>query len=287
MKSVRALSTLALALYLVVAIADAQPAPYYRVFRGYRRADVPADRFPNILADRFIPAAPATHQRNGLIAYVPALPQAGLPAGTPDEIAIVVYESEEAYRAARQTPEGQAYAALHWEFFEEPAPQTGAVPGKRTRSDTARPFARELEADQPVDVYNRFVDWQAGYTAVFVGARRPEVAPESFASEVGRHVAMVRDAFGPRGMDGYIVVVHTDPVNRTMHEIAFIHWPSREAAEAALATPEGESVRADAARLMDIQMWQEAPTFAGAIAYGQAVNVKFTPRPRPVARARP
>lgn len=262
-------------LLLSASIACAWDAPNYRVFRGYRRADVPAADFVRKLGLTFIPAAPQTHQKNGLIAYVPAVLPTTAPAGTPDEIAIVVYESAEVYAVARATPEGKAYSDLHWTLFEEPTPKG------RTRSHSAVLFDRELEVDEPVDVIKKYVDWQKGHTTVFVGARAEGIPADRFAAEVSQHVAMARDAFQGKGLDGYVAVVHSEEAHGAMQEIAWMHWTSKEAMEAAFATPEGQRVARDSARLFKVEMWSEAPAFSGSIAPGQSVNVKFAPRPRP------
>lgn len=254
--------------------------PNYRVFRGYRRADVTPGAFLDRLGWTFIPAAPQTHQKNGLIAYVPAVLPAAASPGSPDEIAIVVYESAEVYAAARNTPEGKAYADLHWTLFEEPSPSGQSLFDHRTKSHSAVPFVRDLKADEPVDVCNTYLDWQAGHTTVFVGSRAAGIAPERFVAEVSQHVAMARDAFAPQGLDGYVAVVHAERPHSALQEIAWMHWKSRAAMEAAFASPAGKRVAADAARLFAMEMWAEAPAFEGKIAPGQAVNVKFTPRPR-------
>lgn len=272
-----------LAVFLTLCTASALvawDAPNYRVFRGYRRADVPVGEFLGRLGTKFIPAAPETHQKNGLIAYIPAVLPATASPGSPDEIAIVIYESAAVYDAARNSPEGKKYSELHWTLFESPSPAGESLDDRRTKSHSAVPFARDLKIDEPVDVFNTFVDWQGGHTAVFVGSRAEGITADRFAAEVSLHVAMARDAFAPKGLDGYIAVIHSEKPHGLLQEIAWMHWKSKQDMEAALATPAGQKVARDAARLFKNEMWTEAPPFAGTIAPGQAVNVKFTPRPR-------
>jgi quinol monooxygenase YgiN len=256
-------------------------APYYRVFRGYRKGSVAVSEFQEAMAKTFIPAAPATHQKNGLIAYLPSLSPQGL-AGVPDEFAIVVYESKDAYEKARQTPEGQSYGALHWKYFEEPAnAQTGPAPDRRTRSDTAVPFARELAMGRPVDVLNHYVDWQAGYANTFIGMRKAGVSDPDFLKAMTEHVTAVREAFTPMGLDGYIAVVHEEPFSKSLMEIAYLHWKSEQAANAAFSSPIGQQLNQEGQKVMQAVMFSPAASFAGTIAPGQSVNVHFTPRPRP------
>ncbi|MBI3891189.1 MAG: hypothetical protein HY303_06625 [Candidatus Wallbacteria bacterium] len=256
-----------LAASLLAAPLEAGGAPpwFYRVFRGVRLPNVSTEDFPKILSEKFIPAAPETHAKNGLVAYVPALPPRPAPAGTPDEIAIVCYESEAVYNVARNTPEGKAYGDLHWQFFDK----------DKTKSQAAKPFGRSLLEDAPVDVIGCGIDWQAGHTAVFIGQRQAAIPADQFLTELTAHVVKARDAFHPQGLDGYIVVATPD------REIAFMHWRAREDLDKALAGPEGKAIAADAARLMSTVMWTDAPAFAGKIAYGQAVNVHFQRRPPP------
>lgn len=263
-----------------VSTAAAFGPPNYRVFRGYRRADVSVERFLSELGSTFIPAAPKTHQKNGLIAYVPAVLPQGATAGTPDEIAIVVYESPEVYAIARATPEGVAYGNLHWTLFEEPMKEGATPADHRTKSHSAVPFARDLKLDEPVDVFHRYVDWQQGHTTVFAGTKLPGMSKEAWLARVSQHVAMARDAFAGQGLDGYIAVVHSEGPHDLTQEIAWMHWTSEEAMNKAFASEAGKKVAADAAQLFKVEMWGAAPAFGGTIAPGQAVNVRFTPRPR-------
>lgn len=260
-----AVALLVVLAFPLVAAAGGTAPHFYRVFRGFRLPAVDRAGFPKILSEKFIPAAPETHAKNGLVGYVPALPPDGAPAGTPDEIAIVAYESEAVYNVARNTEEGKRYGDLHWEFFDR----------LKTKSHGARPFGRELLEDGPVDVIGCGIDWQAGCTLVFIGQRLASVPADGFLPALTNHVIRARDAFRPLGLDGYIVVSNKD------QELAWLHWKSKEKMEAALATEEGKSVAADAATIMSTVFWGEAAPFSGTIGYGQAVNVHFERRTPP------
>lgn len=253
------------ALALVAPAASSQEVPFYRVFRGFRLPSIPPETFPADLATRFLPETPRAMVPHSLVGYVPAVKPADAPASLPDEVAIVVYGSGEAYEAGRQDPIRQAYGALHWEVFEHP--KLG-----RTKSHTARPLGRGLEAEAPVDVMQAWPDWQAGQTFVFMGRRQPDVPADQFLARLTEHVVHVREAFGARGLDGYIVVANADS------EIAWMHWESPEAAEAAFHTPAGKAVVVEAAAILETVMWSPATVFEGTLDHGQAVTLRFAPQ---------
>ena len=236
--------------------------PIYRVFRGMKRADVAKDAFYEDLATRFIPAAPKTHGGKGLVAYLPAVAPATAPAGTPDEIAIVVYASEAVYQERRATPEGKAYGDMHWELFDRPA----------SKSDTAVGWTKNgpaLAPNVPVDMFEAPTDWQCGHSVVYVGQRKKDVAPAAFLAKLSQHVARNKATFGPLGMRGYVVVASED------REIAWTNWSSKGAMTRAFASEAGKAAVAFGGAFLDTVQWTDAAPFKGAVAPGQAFNVKF------------
>lgn len=255
-------------LLLTLAPALQAEAPLIRVYRGFRRAEVSSRQFLEVLSSRFIPAAPEIMAPHGLVGYVPAVPPEDKPAFVPDEIAIVVYGSAEGYSSSWDDPKVQEYGRMHGELFENS--RTG-----RTRTGTAVPFARALEADTPVDVFGTPVDWQRGFTGVFVGLRRPEVPREEFLARLTAHLVHVREQLEPLGLDGYVVSATEE------YELAWMHWPSRELADEAYQTPAGIEAAADAGRILTPLMWAPAEVFAGAVDFGEATTV-----PVPDARGR-
>ncbi len=76
----------------------------------------------------------------------------------PDELALVIYESEEKYRQIRATPEGERYSALHWDFFEK----------EISKSTVSVPFNGKLTQGQAAELRPAFQDWQQGYTHVAI-----------------------------------------------------------------------------------------------------------------------
>lgn len=249
--------------------AAADLVPYYRFYRGYKKADVSDQDFVRIMNERFVPAAAATHQKNGLVAYMPAmLPNVSvrLQDALPDEVAIVAYESKEVYDLAKATPEGQVYAEMHNELFTPTSKSLVPLP---MTSDTT-----ELVADTAYDMINLPIDWQRGVTTFYFGVRKSHVSTEDFKAALYDHVHLVTEKMQRRGLNGYLVLVADD------YEIAFMHWSSQEAMDAAFATADGALVGADAAKIMDTQMWKAAAPaiFNGGMQQGDLINFKFTPR---------
>ncbi|MBI5631464.1 MAG: hypothetical protein HY921_11335 [Elusimicrobia bacterium] len=253
-------------LVLGARLAGAAEAPYYRVFRGVKRPDVTQEYFARQLTTVFIPALPAAHAKNGAAAYLPALPPEGHPASIVDEYALVAYESEPVYQAARRTPEGQAYSDLHWTIFDR----------EKSRSDGAVPLHGTLAEETPYDVTGRPVDWQSGHSTFFIGTRHPNLEPAAFSEKLLRHVQDVEQAFRVYGLDGYVIIVTKDK-----YEAAFQHWPNPEAAGAAFASAPGQAIIAGAREILVPVQWSVVEPFNGEIRPGQAVNVLFERRSVP------
>lgn len=245
-----------------VAAEPASSAPYYRVFRGAKRADLSQADYELRLSSSFIPALPATYADKGVLAYLPALPPADKPAAVPDEFALVAWESEKAYQTATRTPEGRRHGDLHWTVFER----------KASRGTSAVPFRDALAADTAYDVFGKPVDWQTGYSTFYVGLRDPKLSPAQFLEALRKHVIAMRAVLAPRGADGYVFLGTGD------YETAYLHWPSRAAADAAFAAPEVQAaVATGRGVLVDLRYVPTEP-FAGQAKAGQALNVRFERR---------
>ncbi|MCA3124020.1 MAG: hypothetical protein ING90_15325 [Rhodocyclaceae bacterium] len=117
--------------------------PQFRVWVGWR---VPSlrnpggwSRFLEALSKTFIPATWMVMRRYGLKSYVPSVTRPDLPHGCPEETALLVYESREAYEVSRTTVGGRSYGLMHGAVFEMPSPSrsawaeqwTGAGPGRK------------------------------------------------------------------------------------------------------------------------------------------------------------
>lgn len=96
-------------------------APAFRVWVGWRAASMRGpngwSRFSDALGKTFIPATWMVMQRYGLRAYVPSVTQADPPRGCPEETALLVYETPEAYERHKATVGGRSYGQMHGAVF--------------------------------------------------------------------------------------------------------------------------------------------------------------------------
>src|SRR5215471_12774693 len=147
--------------------AGSKPVPpdAVRVWRGFRlQTLMPAD-FLKALGTIFIPVTAQLQRLYGLTAYLPTVLPLSKPDGVPDEIALVFYESQQAYTDTSAIVAGRAYSLLHRTVFAFPASQTGFP----------ILFQSTANLGQPYHLFTGAVDWRQGYTQLFVGARAPSV----------------------------------------------------------------------------------------------------------------
>ncbi len=142
-----------------------EAAPYYRVWRGFKKEPFTSEQFNEAIAKVFVPATVEYGTGKSLTAYIPAIPNKVEGQLIPDEIALVVYDTKERYEALRATPMGKAYGDLHWEYFIR-APQDPAVPIplNASKSATAEAFPETalLENGKAYDLLQATADWQKG-----------------------------------------------------------------------------------------------------------------------------
>ena len=244
------------------ALRAAETGPYYRVFRGVQRQDIPIAEFRRKLVSEFIPALPALQEKLGARVYIPALTPDNKPAGLADEFAMVEYDSESAYRAARETPVGKQYGDRHWTVFDS----------TRTKTGGAVAFAGTVEAETPYDVLGKKTDWQSGYVTFYVGLRKAGVSEVDFLKGMAKHVADVKAVLEPQGLDAYVMVANGQ------YEAAWQRWPSQEAAQKAFASPAFQALIPEGSSLLENLQFSEAARFVGTLAPGQAVNVPIGTR---------
>jgi hypothetical protein len=171
MKITTILLICAVSLTLSATLANADP--YHRFWRGTKLSKLSAEDFQNGLNEIFIAKTIQMGGGKGLIAYEPAL-TLGTAPGLPDEIALVSYEDEATYNRLRATPAGQAYGALHWQYFDKtqssslvPAAYTGAV-----------------ALEHAYDLYPSFTEWKAGNTRLLIQFRNDGEADATYLARV-------------------------------------------------------------------------------------------------------
>ncbi|MGZ3687287.1 MAG: hypothetical protein ACXWP5_14270 [Bdellovibrionota bacterium] len=155
----------------------AESTPYYRFWQGFKRSDLTQEAFSTGLDKNFISkTVEVGGGGKGLIAYLPALTPESKPEGVPDEIALVIYQSEDAYKALRATPEGAAYADSHWSYFD------------RAKSASRVPvlFAGAVDASSAYLLTGRDVNWQQGDSLLSVYLRRSSASPKDYLDALKR-----------------------------------------------------------------------------------------------------
>jgi hypothetical protein len=197
---------------------------------------VPA--FLTALGSIFMPVTVQLQRLYGLTAYLPAVPPTEKPASVPDEIALVFYETQQAYTdQAQLICAGRAYSRLHQTVFAFPASQSGFPV----------PLPNQLAFDTPYYLFTDAVAWQAGFSQVFVGTRKASTSTAQFATTLLDFLNHVRD-HRPKGLDGAICCVNANWV------IYWEHW-----------TSEGASLKgriSDLAKLSDLVMLKPAAPIA-------------------------
>jgi hypothetical protein len=138
------------------------PADAVRVWRGYRLPQVGRADFLDKLGSIFLPATVLLQKPLGLAAYIPTIVVGDKPNMVPDEIALVFYETKDAYLNTRRAVAGRVYSALHDLIF---SPQL-------SHSGFPDPLTDGFGVNQPYYLLNRPSDWQQGTWRVFVGLRR-------------------------------------------------------------------------------------------------------------------
>src|SRR6516164_443640 len=169
------------------------PADSVRVFRGRKRADTRRDMFVQRLGEVFMPVTVQMQRLYGLTAYLPAVLPESKDSTIPDEVALVFYRTQECYREAKRCIGGRTYSELHELAFDMSA----------SRSDFPILFAAdEISPDQPYHLFERSIDWQTGYSRLFVGTRKANAGSDAFVAGVAKVARQVQ--VDPRSLDAVI-----------------------------------------------------------------------------------
>lgn len=92
---------------------------HLRSWCGWRRSDA-GDwaRFAGDIATTFVPATWQVMHRHGLLSYVPGLLREDHAAALPDEVALLIYRSEDEYNTQKNTVAGRGYGLMHGAVFD-------------------------------------------------------------------------------------------------------------------------------------------------------------------------
>jgi len=188
------------------------PPDAVRVWRGFRlQTEMPPD-FLQALGTIFIPATAILQRLYGLAAYLPTVLPVSKPNGVPDEIALVFYNSQQAYADTTLIVAGRTYSALHKTVFAFPASLSG-FPVM---------LGSKLALDTPYFLFSDSVDWQGGFAQVYVGARDPAMPVETFSAGIRKFLQTLKKK-RPAGMDGAIACVSEQYV------VYWEHWKNETA----------------------------------------------------------
>lgn len=188
---------------------QANPPDAVRVWRGFRLPNPDPSPFLTALGTIFIPVTAQLQRLYGLTAYLPTVTPIDKAEGVPDEIALVFYESQQAYNDTKLIVAGRAYSSLHSTVFAFPASQSGFPVLLKDK----------LEFDTPYYLFNDSANWQTGYSQVFVGTRKTSVPQARFASSLLDFLKRLRQ-HRPKGLDGVVVCVNANWV------LYWEHWAS-------------------------------------------------------------
>lgn len=177
--------------------ATAQAA-YVRIWRGHQKAELSTAAFVQGMNHALLPATgELAHGQARLQSYLPViLPEELKEAGLPAEVALLSYESEEAYRAYRATPEGIHYGNMHWDLFDR-ATSGSLVP---------TPYAGSVAFEQAYEVAGQDPTWSQGEAFFRVLKREPGLSDPEFLAVITTRIESTR-----RGNPiSYYVVVARD-----------------------------------------------------------------------------
>lgn len=239
---------------LSVSANVSQPAQYYRFWQGFKRSTIERSELNSKLPE-FMNLTVSLYEGKGLNNYMVAVPPENKPDFIPDEFALVAFESEEAYKKVKQTPEGQAYTEKHWEIFEKEISKSAPM-------ENFDPNMTSVKLGTAYNVFGKPLDLPKSHVMFFVGAKKAGLSVEEFSSEMVKHINFVAERLGPQGLIGYL------PLATENYEVAYLVWESAEAAAKAFASPEGIEVRNDADRLLDGVMFESSQSFSGSVSNG-------------------
>lgn len=176
------------------------PPDAVRVWRGYRSSAIDQPTFFQRLGTVFIPSTVEMQILAGLDTYIPTVPcgMANKPATTPDETAILFWDSQETYTNCFQLLACRTYTLTHGACY---TPQSGA----------AFPvlFAGSLTAEQPVYLIDKPADWMHGKVTHVIGGRPANAQPADFINKVTAALTTIQTA---AAVDGAIACVGNDYV---------------------------------------------------------------------------
>ena len=245
---------------LLSACVHAREGSYYRAWQGFSKTT--SQEMLQVLPSFMTQTIDLYAKNQALSNYLVIVPPANSPAFIPHELALVALTEEADYRRIRQTEEGQAYSAAHWDVFN----RENSMSAPMLNFDDVIEAA--LASNTAYNVFGKPIDWSKGVNYIFIGLRKDTFTPTQFLQRLKQHVAQAKSVMGPKGMRGYIVIANEN------YEIAYMNWESSEARELAAQTAEAQEVFADARDLMTVLMSQPTKAYQNGdtVTYGEAYH---------------
>jgi hypothetical protein len=177
----------------------ANAALHYRFWAGFKRADVTSQQLSDTLNRQFVAETINVGKERGLVAYLPVLPlvESNVSEKIPEELALVIYKSEAHYKAIRNTPEGQAYGAHHWDLFDKDA---------GSKSFVAETYTGNIESGKAYNLLNSDEDWQQDHAMFNAYSISETNIPQSDQNPEITYVNSVKRFLSGRGMKASIVM---------------------------------------------------------------------------------
>lgn len=242
------------------------PPDAARVWSGFRLEGMTTKRFRETLADTFIPSTASLVPELGLNSYLPAILPDDKPDSVPDEIALVYYESQDVYQAARNTLAGRIYAKLHGIAF---------AGWPQSWSDFPELLGKSVENEQPYYLFEEAIDWQRGVSRVLVATRKEADDDAAFRKAIYGALDRLRKK-RPKGLENVVLSVKEGCL------VWWEHWKDAKAARTrASKSLEGSLdvlMSTEASRLLiDLAQTRDS-RIAGTLHGGECYNVLFTRR---------
>jgi ketosteroid isomerase-like protein len=175
-------------------------ADYVRFWRGVARPDLSQQQLIDGLNRMLFPATGELAKTEAkLLSYQPVISGSeAIAGGVPDEIALIIYRSEQDYRNYRSTAAGMHYGELHWELFRQDA-SLSLVP---------QAFAGKVEFERAYEMGASGLNWNVGPAYYQAWVRTPGQTDAQYLSQVRSYLEAVQ-RLRPHG---YVALVAKDYV---------------------------------------------------------------------------
>lgn len=151
------------AIFLLFLLSSlAQATPYYRFWRGHKKAEISSAIFQSGLNSEVIPKTIRLGSGQGMIGYLPAIPSKNGPKGTPEEVALIIYKSKAHYKKYLSSEEGKKLGKIQWSFFRKGL----------SNSKAPQKFKDRVKIGKAYELLHSTHDWSSGHTVLTTRVKR-------------------------------------------------------------------------------------------------------------------